>query len=153
MQEKLFQRCTHFKYCSVLSLGGNVNTWQMSQPDMESIFTYKTMKYSGHRKLFCELSKLSKLKCFYHPRILDEHWCIYSCLQIPPKENWFQYVRRLNATPISFPCIITLVISKQKYIGISIEMLIEYVNSKACLRYFNWLSIKICPNHNGTLIW
>ena len=25
--------------------------------------------------------------------ILDEHWCIYSCLQIPPRENWFQYVR------------------------------------------------------------
>ena len=38
MQGKLFQRCTHFVYCSVLSLGGNVNTRRMSQPDMESIF-------------------------------------------------------------------------------------------------------------------
>ena len=26
MQGKLFQKCTHLLYCSVLSLGGNVNT-------------------------------------------------------------------------------------------------------------------------------
>ena len=47
--------------------------------------------------------------CSYHPRILNEHWCIYSCLQIPPRENWFQYVRREYATAINFPCIIILV--------------------------------------------
>ena len=41
MHEKLFQRCTHLLYCSVLSLGGNVNTRQMSQPDMGSIFQTK----------------------------------------------------------------------------------------------------------------
>ena len=35
-------------------------------------------------------------------------WCIYSCLQIPPRENWFQYIRRVHATAINFPCIITL---------------------------------------------
>ena len=34
--------------------------------------------------------------------------CIFSCLQIPPRENWFQYVRRVYATAIKFPCIITL---------------------------------------------
>ena len=39
MQGKLFQRCTHFLYCSVLSLGGKVNTRRMLQPDMEYIFT------------------------------------------------------------------------------------------------------------------
>jgi len=61
MQGKLFQKCTHFFYCSVLSLGGNENTRQMLQPDMGSIFHIKkSMKYSGHRKLLCELSKLSK---------------------------------------------------------------------------------------------
>ena len=33
----------------------------MSKPDMGSIFHIKkSMKYSGHRKLLCELSKLSK---------------------------------------------------------------------------------------------
>ena len=65
MQGKLFQKCTHFFYCSVLSLGGNENTRQMLQPDMGSIFHIKkSMKYSGHRKLLCELSKLSKFNAF-----------------------------------------------------------------------------------------
>ena len=41
MQGKLFQKCTHLLYCSVLSLDGNVNTRRMSQPDMESIFHIK----------------------------------------------------------------------------------------------------------------
>ena len=52
--------------------------------------------------------KIIKIKCFYPPRILDEHCSIYSCLQIPPRENWFQYVRRVYATAINFPSIITL---------------------------------------------
>ena len=56
------------------------------------------MKYSDHRKLLCELSKLSKFNT-------DERRCIYSCLQIPPRENWFQYVLRVYATAINFPCI------------------------------------------------
>jgi len=65
MQGKLFQRCTHLLYCSVLSLGGNVNIRRMSKPDMGSIFHIKkSMKYSGHRKLLCELSKLSKFNAF-----------------------------------------------------------------------------------------
>ena len=38
MQGRLFQRCTHLLYCSVLSPGGNVNTRRMSKPDMGSIF-------------------------------------------------------------------------------------------------------------------
>ena len=41
MQGKLFQRCTHLLYCSVLSLGGNVKTRRMSKPDMGSIFQIK----------------------------------------------------------------------------------------------------------------
>ena len=50
MQRKLFQWCTHVLYCSVLSLGGNVDTRRMSKPDMGSIFHIKkSMKYySGH---------------------------------------------------------------------------------------------------------
>ena len=74
MQGKLFQKCTHLLYCSVLSLGGNVNTRRMSEPDMGSIFHIKkSMKYSGHRKLLCELSKLSKFNAFNLDRILNEH--------------------------------------------------------------------------------
>ena len=41
MQGKLFQRCKHLLYCSVLSLGGNVNTRRMSRPGMGSIFHKK----------------------------------------------------------------------------------------------------------------
>ena len=41
MQGKLFQSCTHLLYCSVLSLGGNVNTRRMSQSDTGSIFHIK----------------------------------------------------------------------------------------------------------------
>ena len=33
---------------------------------------------------------------------------IYSCLQIPPRENWFQYVRRVYETAINFPYITAL---------------------------------------------
>ena len=65
MQGKLFQKCTHLLYCSVLSLGGKVNTRRMSKPEMGSIFYIKkSMKYSGHGKLLSELSKLSKFNAF-----------------------------------------------------------------------------------------
>ena len=60
------------------------------------------MKYSGHRKLLCELSD------------------IYSCLQLSPRENWFQYVRREYATAINFPYIITLCMPIYLYIYISV---------------------------------
>ena len=49
------------------SMGGNVNTRRMSKPDT-GIGIYlshkKSMKYSSHRKLLCELSKLSKFDVF-----------------------------------------------------------------------------------------
>ena len=104
-QGKLFHRCKHFLYCSVLSFGGKVNTRRMSQPDMEFIFTKIIYE------IFWSLETIMwiiKIKCFYPPRILNEHWCIFSCLQIPPGENWFQCVRGVYATAIMFPCIITL---------------------------------------------
>ena len=66
MQGKLFQKCTHLLYCTVLSKSGNVNTRRMSKSDIGSIFHIKkkSMKYSGHRKFLCELSKLSKFNAF-----------------------------------------------------------------------------------------
>ena len=108
MQGKLFQRCTHVLYCSVLSLGGKVNTRRMSQPDMESIFTKIIYEIFWSLETIMWIFKIIKIICFYLPRILDEHWCIYSCLQIPPKENWFQSVCRVYVTEINFPCINTL---------------------------------------------
>ena len=56
---------------------------------------------------FVNYQKLSKYNA---SRILDEHWCIYSCLQIPPRENWFQYVRWVYTTAINFPYITALVL-------------------------------------------
>ena len=41
MQGKLFPKCTHLLYCSVLSLGANENTRRMSKPDMGYIFHIK----------------------------------------------------------------------------------------------------------------
>ena len=59
---KVISEVYAYLYCSVLSLGGNVNTRRMLQSDMGSIFHIKkSMKYSGHMKLLCELSKLSNL--------------------------------------------------------------------------------------------
>ena len=108
MQGKLFQRCTHLLYCSLLSLGGNANTRRMLQPDMGSIFHLKkSMNYSG-QKTIMRIIKIFEIQCFYPPRILDKHWCNGSCLQIPHRENWFLYVRRVYAAAINFPCIITL---------------------------------------------
>ena len=46
--------------------------------------------------------KIIKIKCFYPPRILNEHLCIYSCLQIPPRENWFQYVPENTQPQLTF---------------------------------------------------
>ena len=50
--------------CSVLSLDGKVNTRRISQLCHSLTWIHlshkKSMKYSGHRKLLCELSKLSK---------------------------------------------------------------------------------------------
>ena len=46
-----------------------------------------------------------KIKCF-PPRILDyTDACVYSCLQLQPKENWFHYVRREYATVVKIPYI------------------------------------------------
>ena len=41
MQGKLFQRCTNLLYCIVLSLGGNLSTRRISEPDMGSILYIK----------------------------------------------------------------------------------------------------------------
>jgi len=59
-------------------------------------------------KLFQRCTHLLSCSVLSPPRTLNEHWCIYSCLQSTSRENWFHYVRRVYATTINFPCIITL---------------------------------------------
>ena len=103
MQGKLFQRCSHLLYRSVLSLGGNVNTRRMLQPDMRSIFHIK-----NQWNILVIGNYYVNYQNYQNLMILNEHCCVYSCLQIPPKENWFQYVRRVYTTTINFPCITSL---------------------------------------------
>ena len=100
----------------------------------------RSMKYSGHWKLLCELSKFSK---FNTPRILNEHWCIYSCVQIPPIKNWFQYVRREYANAITFPCIKTLLMRKIGF-GWWKYSLVKVLSTLSPLRKLYWFSLFSC---------
>ena len=116
---------THFLYCSVMSLGGKVNARQMLKSDIESIFTKMIYEIFWSLETIQRIFKIIKIECFYPPRILDEHWCIYSWQQIPPRENWFQYVRQVYivyTTAINFPCIITLSLSKciHRFMGFNV---------------------------------
>ena len=110
MQGKLFQRFTDILYCSVLFLS-NVNTRQISKPDMIHLSHKKSMKYSGHRKLLCELWKLSKFNAFN----LFEYFTNTDCLQIPPRENWLQHLRRLTFLAL-WPWINWLVQIRKSYL-------------------------------------
>ena len=98
MQGKLFQRCMHLLYCSVLSLGGNVNTRRMSKPDMGYIFHIKNqwniLVIENYYVNYHKYQNVMLLTCS------ETKWtlCIYSCLQSPPRENWFQYASRVYAT-------------------------------------------------------
>ena len=64
MQGKLFQGCTHFFYCSVLSLGGKVNTRLMSQPDKGSIFTKIIYEIFWSWETIMWIFKIIKLNTF-----------------------------------------------------------------------------------------
>ena len=62
MQGKLFQRCTHLLYCSVLSLGCNLNTRRM--PDMGSIFHIKINQIFWSQETIMIMIKIIKIQCF-----------------------------------------------------------------------------------------
>ena len=76
MQGKLFQKCTHLLYCSLLSLGGNVNTKRMSKPDMGSIFHI----YTQLKRLIERLPSKSNCSSFSKqetPEIVSEALILY----------------------------------------------------------------------------
>ena len=138
MQGKLFQRCTHLLYCSVLSPGGNVNTRRMSKPDMRSIFHIKNQwnilvieNYNVNYHNFQNsmlLSSDSKRTLIY----------LFDLFTNFPRENWFQWTRRVYATyatAIKFPCIITLHLTIFLYIYSFIDVLV-YVNLSKGIKFF-----------------
>jgi len=111
MQGMLFQRCTHLLYCSVLSPGGNVNTRRMSKPDMGSIFhienQYSILVIGNYYVNYQNYQNLMLLTSSDTKRTLMHLFLFPNSTQ---RESWFQYVRRVYATAINFPCIITLII-------------------------------------------
>ena len=108
MQGKLFQRCTHILYCSVLSLGGNENTRRMSQPDMGSIF-HITNQWNilviGNYYVNYQNYQNSMLLTSSDAKRTLMHLFLFTN---STRENWLQYVRRVYATAINFSCIVTL---------------------------------------------
>ena len=108
MQGKFFHRCTHLLYCSVLSLGGNVNSRRMSKPDMGSIFHIKkSMKYSGHRKLLWELSKLLKFNVLTSSDTKQTLMHLFLFTNSAQRE-----MVSMCTTAINFPCITPLVLGR-----------------------------------------
>ena len=101
--------CTHLLYCSVLSLGGNVNTRRMLKPDMGSVFHIKKnqwnilvigncyVNYQNYQNIMLLISSDTKRRL--------RHLFLFT----NSKENWFQYVRRVFTTAINFPCITPVV--------------------------------------------
>ena len=93
------------------SLGGNVNPRRMSKPDMGSIFHIKKnqwnilvianyyVNYQNHQNLMLLTSSDTKRTLMH----------LFLFTNSANRENWFQYVRRVYATAINFPCIISLV--------------------------------------------
>ena len=119
MQGKLFQRCTHLLYGSVLSLGCNVNTRRMSKPDMGSIFHINNqwnilvignyyVNYQNHQNSMLLTSSDTK-RTLMHLFLFTNS----------ARENWFQYVRRAYATAINFPCITFLNASRFYFLAIA----------------------------------
>ena len=121
MQGKLFQRCVHFfvLQCTVFGRKSkhktDVTAWHGINCHKNNLWNILVLE------AIMWIIKIIKIKCFYPPRILDEHISIFFCLQIPPRENWFQHVRRVYATAINFPCIITLISIKDLNPGIYVK--------------------------------
>ena len=105
MQGKLFQRCTHFLYCNVLSLGRKVNTRQMSQTDMESIFTNIIYEIFWSKEANLNFFKIKKIKCFYPPRGYQRNTnASILVYKFRPERTGFNMyrVRRVYTTAIDF---------------------------------------------------
>ena len=87
----------HLLYCSVQSLGGNVNTRRMSQPDMESIFLIQNqgiILVIGNYYVNYQNYQIIKIICFYPPRILlgCQHYTIKTAVH-------FKIVNKATGVP------------------------------------------------------
>ena len=77
-----------------------------------SVDTAVLRVYAFYATIYCTWQSICSYQGNNARKVISEMYtCIYSWLQIPPRENWFQYVRRVYATAINFPCIITLALT------------------------------------------
>ena len=74
-----------------------------------SFFSFLAFLEAGSLNSYKKTTIVNRNIVYYLPRILQEHLCIYSCLQTQHRENWLQYVHREFATVFNFPSLITLV--------------------------------------------
>ena len=108
MKGKSFKRCAHLLYCNVLSLSVNVNTRRMSKPDMGSIFHIKkSMKYSGHGKVLCELSKFNAFNLLGYLTNIDASILDYKFRPERTVFNMYAEYTQLQLTCLALkPCIV-----------------------------------------------
>ena len=108
MKGKLFKRCAHLLYCSVLSLSVNVSTRRMSKPDMGSIFHIKkSMKYSGHGKVLSELSKFNAFNLLGYLTNIDASILDYKFCPERTVFNIYAEYTQLQLTCLALkPCIV-----------------------------------------------
>ena len=108
MQGKLVQRCKHLLYCSVLSLGANVNTRRMSKPDMGSIFHIKKNQWN----ILVIGNYYVNYKNYQNLLLLTPSDTKRTLMHLLLFTNSAQrvYVLRVYANSIHFPCITSLVV-------------------------------------------
>ena len=103
------------------------------------------MKYSGHRKLICELSKLSNLMLLSSSDTKRTLMHLFLFTN-SPRKNWFQYVRRVYTTAIRFPW--TSVLIQE----CSALMLIKWLKRKRW-RFLNSTSTRLTWIEKSGSIW
>jgi len=91
-------------YCSVLSLGGNVNTRRMSKPEMGSIFHINNqwnILVIGNYYVNYQNYQNAMFLTSSDTRGTLRHLFLFT----NSAQNWFQCVRRVYTTAIIYPCI------------------------------------------------
>ena len=112
MRGELFQRWTHFLYCSVhctvfgrkSKLKTDVTAWHGIRFHKNNLWNILVIWY--YYVSFQNYQNLKLLTSSDTKRTLM-HLFLFTIL---PRENWFQYVRRVYTTAINFPCIVPLLI-------------------------------------------
>jgi len=117
MQGKLFKRCTHLLYCSVLSLWGNINTRRMTKPEMGSIFHIKNRwNILLIRNYYVNHQNYQNLKLLLSSDTKRTLMHLFLFANSAQRELVSTCTQSIYATAINFPCIITLSLTNIKHV-------------------------------------